>query len=192
MMYNERRMCCGMVGVESTLTLMTKLILISDIIVLAFWLYMLLILFLGSIGALKVGWSDQYVTDGVSEKMFLKIFFAIMFVLVPLFVMLIYKFKKGREWWLEQVRKNFHNYYFASMVFYIAFIIQMSLILATSTNDLSPGVLGFGLWGVILAVPCMIFLHWKMRDTENQHFTVQKLRTDTLLSKQSYQQKQRQ
>ena len=182
-------MCCGMVGVESTLTLMTKLILISDIAVILFWLYMLLILFLGSVGALKTGWSTPYVSEGVSEKMFLKIFFAIMFVLVPLFVMLIYKLKKGREWFGENSRKNFHNYYFASMVFYIAFIIQMSLILATSTKDLSGSVLGFGLWGVCLAVPCIVFLHWKMRDTENQHFAVQKLRTDTLLSKQRYSQK---
>ena len=72
------------------------------------------------------------------------------------------------------------------MVFYIAFIIQMTLILVTSTNDLSSSVIGFGPWLIIFSLPCMIFLHWKMRNIEGQHFAVQKLRTDTLLSKQRY------
>ena len=55
-----------------------------------------------------------------------------MFVLIPLFLMLLLKAQKGWIWWREDRRTNFHNYYFASAVFYGAFIIEMTLILITS------------------------------------------------------------
>lgn len=84
-------MCCG-VGIQRTLTLMTKLILGSDLIVILFWFYMLLILFLGSINGLSENWYVTYVSSiTVTEEMFLHIFAAIMFVLVPLLLMLCFK-----------------------------------------------------------------------------------------------------
>jgi hypothetical protein len=82
-----------------------------------------------------------------------------MFVMIPLFCMLCVKLREAYTWWYEQRRTKFHNYYFASTVFYITFIIQMTLILLTSKDDLSNQIIKLTLWLIILCIPLNYILH---------------------------------
>jgi hypothetical protein len=84
-----------------------------------------------------------------------------MFVLIPLFLMLLLKAQKGWIWWFRDDRRtNFHNYYFASAVFYGAFIIEMTLILITSKNDLSSKIIKYTTWIIFLSIPLFFILHY--------------------------------
>lgn len=124
MFLKKKRCCCGLFALDTAFTFITKLIVLSDFMIILFILYMALLLMLGSLNALPSDWYVDYVrSSAVSEQMFLEIFAAIMFVLIPLDAMLIYKSMKGEIWRRSQKRTAFHNYYFASMVFYIAFVI---------------------------------------------------------------------
>ena len=90
-----------------------------------------------------------------------------MFVMIPLFCMLCIKIREGYFWWKEQTRTKFHNYYFASSVFYFTFVIQMSLILLTSNNDLNNNVVGLTAWLIALCIPVYLILHLQIREIED-------------------------
>jgi len=92
-------MCCGLIGVERYLTLMTKIIIGTDLFIIGFWAYMSILLLVGAYGIPNQDCYTSYVSSGVTEEMFVSIFAAIMFVLIPLFLMLIMKAQKGRAWW---------------------------------------------------------------------------------------------
>ena len=55
--------------------------------------------------------------------MFLQIWGSMMFVMTPLYVMLVGKMTKGKDWWRNQKRTTYHSYYYASIVFYSAMLI---------------------------------------------------------------------
>lgn len=99
--------------------------------------------------------------------MFLEIFAAIMFVLIPLFLMLILKVQKGVKWWADNRRPNFHNFYFSSVVFYVTFIIQVVLIIFTSKKDLSINVLYVVLWALVFSVIFLVLCHILMVNIED-------------------------
>jgi hypothetical protein len=122
--YGKKKCCCGVFERGPALENVTKLIALSDFFLLGGWLYFYILLFLGSIGALESGWFKDYTYPlFVNEKMFLEIFAAIMFVMLPLNLMLLYKITKGYAWFRDKKRGNFHNFYFASLVFYITFLL---------------------------------------------------------------------
>lgn len=105
MMYEKKRCCYGFFPTETTLTLMTKLIIGSDVAIILMWLYFSLILLLGSTNSFKNSdwyqpWVDVTAEPPITENMFLEIFAAIMFVLIPLFIMLLLKTKAGYIWWM--------------------------------------------------------------------------------------------
>lgn len=70
------------------------------------------------------------------------------------------------------------------MVFYIAFFIQAILILLTSKKDLSANVLKLSVWLVVLCPVLVFLMHLMMRNIEVQHFAINKLRTETLATKE--------
>jgi hypothetical protein len=62
------------------------------------------------------------------------------------------------------------------MVFYISWILQVSMILFTSRKTFNSNFSFFFVWLIGIAFLGIIFMHWKMRDDEEQHFAVQRLR----------------
>ena len=74
------------------------------------------------------------------------------------------------------------------MVFYITFILQVSLILYTSRKTFNHNFSDYFYWMIFLSLVGIIFLHWKTRDDEEQHFAVQRLRQETVRKATIYQQ----
>lgn len=81
------------------------------------------------------------------------------------------------NWWRDERRVTFKGYYYVSLVFYSAYFILMSLVIATSTQNLNNSYIFGQVESIALCIPQIWFLVYTQN--YNDQFSFTKSQSDT-------------
>ena len=182
----KRRVCCCEIFVkEAALRRATKLIILSDIFMLALWafLYVVLIIYAIKPSSVPAGITLQNGTFIQSQALRFSniLFLRFAIVLSPLVIALFFKAYRGYYWMRrDNGRNSFLRYFNISWVYFLAQDVEFSLICLTSTSTLTGTSYLYIVLLIALSLPLLFILYLQNKHLEEQHFKLIDLRHDTL------------
>ena len=182
--FRSRMCCCQIFQKEALLRRGTKLAVLFDGSLLAFWIFVYIFLFIGFANPLP---TPDFCNTQKTNKWYPltsnacpyqgQIFYSFAIIMIPIVVLSFLKVQSGIICWVKDGGRNlFIRYYNYSFVYYLSFIVELGLIMLTSTVTISP--LTFTIIGllILLCFPAWIFLHWHLQYIEVQYFKLNSLR----------------
>ena len=175
-MQRKRRCCWDKLPLTETFELLTVIIVFSDLALAGFFLSLIVILIMGWCDSLKKIQLDNWMNPdaGLSPQQFLQVYAAVIWVFLPVMLMLALKCQRGWVWVRAKKKVHYHSYYFASQVFYITYVIQLSLVVLTSRQTLNSKFYYLTSWSYVLAFAFLILLQIQLTlvDKDNEELGV--------------------
>ena len=87
--------------------------------------------------------------------------------MLPLFFVSFLKVKAGINWWKKDGGRNmFVKYYNYSFVYYLVFIVEISLVMLTSIFTLNGKAFSIMGFLILACLPAWLLLHWHLKSIE--------------------------